>query len=73
MESDTNPPVSNRGALETVWYQDLQAQISLFAVPVGPGFLLVHTVPSFMRMECVSSSWTVKALTLFSFPPSSQT
>lgn len=42
MESDTNPPVSNRGALETVWYQDLQAQIRLFAAPVGPGFLLVH-------------------------------
>lgn len=42
MESYTNPPVLNRGALEAVWYSDLQAQIRLFAAPVGPGFLLVH-------------------------------
>lgn len=42
MESYTNPLVSNIGALEAVWYQDRQAQIRLFAAPVGPGFLLVH-------------------------------
>lgn len=63
------PSLLIRGALEVMFAtRNLRLIARLFAVPVAPGFLLAHYSTQPHEMECVSSSWTVKVLSLFTFP-----